>query len=456
MPLLRRFATRPPDDGMSPMAWLPVAAVLLGAGWGSNQITPMLLVYSRTLGLGTGTLEAMFGFYALGLIPGLLLAGPLSDAGGRRVVVIPAAALSLLATVVLAAGAHTVGLLFLGRLLTGVSNGAIFAAGTAWLRELSVVPRGSTTRNGAVRRAAIAMTAGFAIGPLVAGLLAQWAPASRTVPYLPHIVLMAVVLPWLLKAPETVSVTRGHGARLSVPGVRSRRFRGVVVPMAPWVFAAPAIAFALLPRVVGANRVAEGIAVTAAITSLTALAGVLIQPLARRLEAQAVSNRAGSVGLLVLGAGMALAAVTAQAHQVWLLVPCAIVLGCAYGLCLVAGLVEIGRLASDHELAGLTAAYYALTYLGFGAPYLLALAAHLASYPVLLAITATLALITAPVVARRSAQHPENAREEVLMRTSVQKPLGSTSQNTNPSRSTTSPISHAIGAEKIGPAWTKV
>jgi hypothetical protein len=48
-----------------------------------------------------------------------------------------------------------------------------------------------------------------------------------------------------------------------------------------------------------------------------------------------------------------------------------------------------------------------VTYLGFGAPYLLALAAHLASYPVLLSIAAALALSTAPVVARHSAQHPE-------------------------------------------------
>jgi hypothetical protein len=30
----------------------------------------MLLVYHQRLGLGTGTLEAMFGVYALGLIPG--------------------------------------------------------------------------------------------------------------------------------------------------------------------------------------------------------------------------------------------------------------------------------------------------------------------------------------------------------------------------------------------------
>src|ERR687887_1433795 len=115
--------------------WILIAAVLLGTGWGSNQFSPMLLVYHRELGLGTGTLEAMFGFYALGLIPGLLLAGPLSDARGRRAVVLPAAALSLVASVVLIAGAHSVALLFAGRLLVGVSAGAVFGAGTAWLRE---------------------------------------------------------------------------------------------------------------------------------------------------------------------------------------------------------------------------------------------------------------------------------------------------------------------------------
>src|SRR5215467_1493112 len=91
--------------------WLPAGAVLLGNGWGSNQFTPMLLVYRHTLGLGTGTLEAMFGFYALGLIPGLLVAGPLSDARGRRTVVLPAAALSLAASLLLVAGRNNVGLL---------------------------------------------------------------------------------------------------------------------------------------------------------------------------------------------------------------------------------------------------------------------------------------------------------------------------------------------------------
>jgi MFS family permease len=381
--------SREATESASRLAWVPPAAVLMGVGWGSNQFTPMLLVYRHTLGLGTGMLEAIFGIYALGLIPGLLIGGPLSDASGRRKVVLPAAGLSLLASAVLVASAHSVTLLFLGRFLAGVSSGAVFAAGTAWLREASLPPVGTATRNQAVRRVVIAMTLGFAIGPLVAGILAQWAPAPTIVPYLPHIVLMTLVLVSLFGSPETVLVGDRHAVRLSVPAVRDRRFRRVVAPMAPWVFAAPAIAFALLPSVVGADRISDAVAIAAVVTTLTALAGVLIQPLAQRLEEHTASDRTGTVGLIVLGGGLALSAVAAQAQDAWLLVPCAILLGCAYGLCLVAGLLEVQRIADESEVAGLTAAYYALTYLGFAVPYLLAVAAHIASYPSFHPVAAT-------------------------------------------------------------------
>src|SRR5215469_14804860 len=165
-------ANRYPGRAFGP-AWLPVATVLLGTGWGAQQITPMLLVYSRTLGLTTGTLTALFGVYALGLLPGLLLGGPLSDAWGRRRIVVPAAAVSFASSVLLAAAGHLVVLLFAGRLLAGVSSGAVFGAGTAWLREVSGPPWGTASDATAARRAVIAMTTGFAAGPLVAGLLAQ-------------------------------------------------------------------------------------------------------------------------------------------------------------------------------------------------------------------------------------------------------------------------------------------
>jgi hypothetical protein len=176
----------------------------------------------------------------------------------------------------------------------------------------------------------------------------------------------------------------------------------VVLPLGLWVFTAPAIAFALLPSVVGAAKATDGVALTAAVTSTTALAGVLIQPLARLLDERRRFIPTGVVGLLVLGVGLALAALTADIHQTWLLIPCAVVLGASYGLCLIAGLLEVQRLAPQQSLAQLTGVYYSIAYLGFGTPYLMAIVSVAVGYPLLLLASAGLASATAAWTQRAS------------------------------------------------------
>src|SRR5687768_12558348 len=127
----------------------------------------MLAVYRRTLGLDDVQLAAIFGTYALGLAPGLLLGAPASDRFGRRPLVLAASGLALVSSLVLVAGTQGVAGLYLGRLLTGLAAGAVFAVGTAWVKELSARdPAGS-----GARRAAFWLSAGFAVGPLAAGAL---------------------------------------------------------------------------------------------------------------------------------------------------------------------------------------------------------------------------------------------------------------------------------------------
>ena len=138
----------------------------------------------------------------------------------------------------------------------------------------------------------------------------------------------------------------------------------MVVPLAPWVFASAAVSFAVLPTVISSRTSGYGIAFAGVVAGVTLGVGVLIQPLARRLDGGG-GVRGATVGLAAVVAGMALAALAAHLLSPPLVLATGAVLGAGYGCCLVAGLLEVQRIAGPDELAGLTAVFYALTYVGF-------------------------------------------------------------------------------------------
>jgi hypothetical protein len=351
---------------------------MFAVGWGANQFSSLLLAYKLHRGLSGGTGDALFGVYALGLIPALLLLGPISDARGRRLITCGAGALSGVATCALIAGEHSLALLYLGRLFAGAASGAAFAAGTAWVKELSVPPHDMTAdAEAGARRAAIAISAGFGLGPLVAGLLAQWAPDPLLVAYLPHLAVVALILAPGLRAPETVPATNRNATRsVLVASAFTPRFRRVVSPAAPWVFVAPSVAFAVLPAMVATELGHFQIGFAALTAALTLATGVLIQPLARRID-RAQPGRGLITGLVAVLAGLALAALAVAVGSWPLALPADMLLGGGYGLCLVSGLLEVQALAAPGELASLTAIFYALTYVGFAAPIAIAELEHL-------------------------------------------------------------------------------
>lgn len=78
------------------------------------------------------------------------------------------------------------------------------------------------------------------------------------------------------------------------------------------------------------------------------------------------------------------------------------------------GLQEIQRLANPESLAGLTAVYQAVSYLGFSLPFLLAAAVRLAPPAVLLLVVAGLATVTlGRTVHRAAAAIPAAPRRRV-------------------------------------------
>ena len=366
---------------------------MFAVGYGANQFVPLLTVYRHTLGLSDADATAIFGVYALGLIPGFLIGGPASDRWGRRRIMLAFTALSLVASAVLITGRSGTAGLYAGRLLTGVVSGTVFTVGTAWTKELSGGHPGA-----AARRAALALTAGFAVGPLVAGVLAQWAPLPTVLPYLVHLALAAIALALLPRAPETRSAgTEERRLRLVPPSVRTRRFGLLVAPMAPWVFGSASLAFTTLPAHGVRLPAATGIVFTGLLAGIALGGGLVGQRLGRRLEVgiwRGGSARPHAIGLGLVACGFAAAAFATGRPGVATVVPAALVLGCGYGICLVVGLREVERLAGPDELGGLVAVFYSLTYCGLAIPFLLALAAPHSGYPAGLLVVSGVAILT--------------------------------------------------------------
>jgi len=305
-------------------------------------------------------LAALFAVYAAGLVPGLLLGGVASDARGRRPLVLAAAALSPLASVLLLLAPAATWTLVPARALAGVASGVAFAAGSAWLQELSV--RAGDGAEAGSRRTALALSAGFAVGPLVSATVAAVAPAPLISAHLPHVLVATATLLLVLAVPEA-RASGGPRRSLLPAAARGSAFWRTVAPLAPWVFACATTSFAVLPVLLGDVTVA----IAGAVTAATLAVGVAVQPVARRMPAV----RAGRLGLLAAAGGLVVGALAVDRQLPGLLVVTVALLGAAYGLLLVAGLRITDDLADPAERGALLAVFYALTYAGFLAPSVL-------------------------------------------------------------------------------------
>ncbi|WP_293785810.1 MFS transporter [uncultured Aeromicrobium sp.] len=394
-----------PASRVDARSWWPVAGVMLAAAWGGNEFTPLLAMYREVSGLSDVTVDALLAAYVLGIVPALLLGGPLSDRYGRRPLLLPAAPISLLGSLVLAAGEQSAVLLAVGRVLCGVALGLVMAVGTTWVKELSdITSRAGADINGSAgaRRAGLALTFGFLIGAGVAAALAQWGPWPTHSAYLLHALLALGTGLWLLVVPETrpreTVPTQPLIDDLKIPAIAHRRFLRVVVPVAPWVFGTAASAYAIMPALMMEQAGDRAIAFAGALTVIGLGCGVGIQVLGRLIDTQH-SARASVVAMTLVTAGMGIGALAATRLDFTTVFLAAVVLGAGYGLALVASLSEVQRIARPDDLAGLTAVYYSLTYVGFFAPVVLAALSTHWTYPQMFLGGLLIALVCLIIVA---------------------------------------------------------
>lgn len=382
--------------------WFRVALGMFSIGFGANLFAPLLPSYRVIDDLSQSQVTWLLGVYVLGLVPALIIGGPLSDVRGRRAIVRPALVTIFIGSIVLAAGmTGSFIILSVGRFIVGAAVGLMMAAGAAWLKELSP---GSDSQG--ARRATAALSAGFGSGPLVSGAIAQWFPHPDLLPYIVHIALMMVVIPlvWNLPSPQVqTNPSRTYFPRTAL----SPRFLLAVAAWAPWVFGTATTSFAALTSLV-VGEVSIPVAYTGFIASITMLTGALIQPLATRFGTDLIPPAV--IGLLFTATGMALGViVTITLNPLWV-IPAAFMLGAAYGTMMVSGLREVQMIAPRSELGALTAIYYALTYVGFFAPFVLSFLGPRFGYTQCLIAGIFVALLSIVPVARAAATAAKGGR----------------------------------------------
>ncbi|MEW2438443.1 MFS transporter [Streptomyces caniferus] len=341
----------------------PVAAGVFAIGMaGTTLPTPLYGLYREQLGFSELVVTVVFAVYALGVITVLLLAGNFSDQVGRRPVLFCALGLSA-ASALCFIFEGGLPMLLLGRVLSGFAAGLFSGAATASVLELA--KPGQETRAGFAATAA--NMGGLGCGPLLSGLLAQYAPWPLTLPFLVHLLLVAgaAVATWRL--PETVlhphrpHTLRPQGLRLP-PEVH-----GVFTPSAVAAFAGFSLLglfTAVAPSFVGQTLGVHNLAVAGLIVFTVFLGSTAGQSMTEPIGVR----RALPGGCLVLVVGLLLVATSLAVTSLPVLVIGAVCGGVGQGLAFRAGLTAVGRAAPPEHRGGTISAFFLVAYLGISLP----------------------------------------------------------------------------------------
>ena len=328
---------------------------------GTTLPTPLYDMYRERFGFSELMITVIFATYAAGVIASLMLFGRLSDQAGRRPMLLAGLALAALS-----AGAFLIAdglaLLLVGRVLSGLSAGIFTGTATATLVDLAAPDR----RRRATLVATIANMGGLGCGPLLTGLLAQWAGSPLRVSFWVYLafVLPAAIGIWAM--PETVAARSRPRLRSQAPTVPAE-MRSAFVAAALAGFAGFAVlglftafAPAFLSEVLGVSSPA----VVGLVVFAVFAASLVGQALLERLP-EGVAMPAGCLALI---AGMGTLALGLALSSLTLLVLGGVIAGFGQGLAFRAGLTAVTARAPAEHRGAVASSFFVVMYVAIALP----------------------------------------------------------------------------------------
>ena len=344
--------------------YLLTAGVLLAIMLGGTLPVPLYVLYERQFGFGSLGVTMVFAAYVLGTLFALVMLGDLSDQVGRRKV-LAAGVLCAAASTAVFLLADSIWLLVLARVLSGAAAGLVTGTATAALAELQ--PRGDQ-RAAAVLATGSNMT-GLGLGPLIAGLFAEYLAAPTRTVFWAYLGVCALALAVLGAVPETVRQPRRPvrvRARLAAPPA----IRATLLGASLGVFAAFSVLgqfSSLMPTFLHGILGVHNLALIGGASFLIFVIAAVSQAVSARLP----SRRSLSVGLPLLLGCLAALELALFSTALWLFLVGTVAGGVAVGFIFRGGLSALNQAAEPAHRAAVVSTFFTAAYLGLGLPAVL-------------------------------------------------------------------------------------
>ncbi|MFI7275289.1 MFS transporter [Streptomyces sp. NPDC049879] len=357
--------TGPPYARPAGTAPVPTAARFWGAAYtllilliGTNIPTPLYRGYQDDFGFSPLVVTLVFSAYMAVLIPSLLLSSRLLRALGRRRLLLSAVGFAALGALAFAL-ATDVTWLFAARVLQGIALGAASGPLSAALTELE--PRGDRRRAALV--STVVSVGGLGLGPLLGGLLAEYAPAPDVLPFAAEIGLLVPAALAVAALPVIPRAAPGATARPGIPPALRATFAssGAAGFLA---FALTGLFLTLVPTYVATLSGSGNLLLAGASVALLLLCSALAQLAGHGRAARTLEL----AGLPLLAAGLLLLALAGGASSLALLLAATVIGGTGQGLTFLGGLTAVNQAAPPDRRAGVISGFYVILYAGCGMP----------------------------------------------------------------------------------------
>jgi MFS family permease len=344
--------------------WVAAVAFLLNMAF-SAVPTPLYVLYQQRDGISNLMVTIVYAVYAVGVIGSLFLGGHLSDWVGRRRIFVPALLANAVSAAVFILDPSLAGLI-VARIISGISVGLTTATATSYLAELHASAHPSASE----RRAEVVATAsnlgGIGLGPLAAGLLAQFAPAPLLLPYLVFGIALLALAAAVALSPETVR--RGPRARYRPQRIvvpereRSTFYAATLAGMA--AFAVFGVFNSLVPTFLAGVLHESSHAVAGAVPFAAFAGGAFAQIAGARTPSLALLRR--SVPMTVLG--LTLTAGAMWSSSLAMFVVGGLITGAGGGMVFKGSLVVAASTAPRESRAEVLAGFFLGAYIGLSLP----------------------------------------------------------------------------------------